>query len=120
MSLVTRSSRFLSSILLFSILALLPRTASSINPHATLEQLSKLEILCYVPGWLPKGFTLRNITLTYDEPGPDEGSVGRFPLYSIEYGNGPTAPPDKFGQWTELAARPSQSNPRGKGSVTAT
>jgi hypothetical protein len=77
--------RLLSFILLFSILALTARNASSINPHATLDQLKKLEILCYVPGWLPKGFKLKSIALTYDEPGPDEGSVGKFPLYGLEY-----------------------------------
>ena len=75
------------SILAVSILALCPRTAPSINPHATLADLKKLEILCYVPGWLPKGFKLKSVAITYDEPGPDEGSVGRFPLYYLEYGN---------------------------------
>jgi hypothetical protein len=91
----------LSSILLSSILALTPPTASSVNPHATLDDLKKLEILCYVPAWLPKGFKLRSVTITYDEPGPDEGSVGRFPLYSIEYGNGPTSPPNDSGRWSD-------------------
>ncbi|MEY2500631.1 MAG: hypothetical protein QOI07_965 [Verrucomicrobiota bacterium] len=93
--------RLLSSILLSFILALTPRTASSINPRATLDQLKHLEILCYVPGWLPKGFKLRNASITYDEPGPDEGSVGRFPLYGIEYGNGPTSPPNDSGRWSD-------------------
>jgi hypothetical protein len=88
------------SILLFSLLAI-PRTGSSINPHATLDDLKKLEILCYVPAWLPKGFKLRSVIITYDEPGPDEGSVGRFPLYSLEYGNGPTAPPNDTGRWSD-------------------
>jgi hypothetical protein len=77
--------RLLSSILLSSILALTPITASSINPHATLDDLKKLEILCYVPAWLPKGFKLKSVSITYDEPGPDEGSAGRFPLYQYEY-----------------------------------
>jgi hypothetical protein len=93
--------RLLFSILLSSILALTPHTASSINPRTTLAQLKNLEILCFVPTWLPKGFKLRRVVITYDEPGPDEGSVGRFPLYFIEYGNGPTAPPDKSGRWSD-------------------
>jgi hypothetical protein len=93
--------RLLSSILLSSILVLTARTASSINPHATLDDLKHLEILCYVPAWLPKGFKLRSVSITYDELGPDEGSMGRFPLYYIEYGNGPTSPPDKSGQWSD-------------------
>jgi hypothetical protein len=29
---------------------------------------------------LPKGFNLKNVAIIYDEPGPDEGSAGRFPL----------------------------------------
>jgi hypothetical protein len=77
-------SRFLFPILLFSILALFPQTAPCTNPHATLADLKKLEILCYVPGWLPKGFKLKSVTITYDEPGPDE-KAGRFPLYYLEY-----------------------------------
>jgi hypothetical protein len=93
--------RLLSSILLSSILVLTPHTASSINPRATLDQLKTLEILCYVPTWLPKDFKLRSVIITYDKPGPDEGSVGRFPLYWIEYGNGPTSPPHDSGQWSD-------------------
>ncbi len=81
--------RLLSSILLSSILALFPHTASCINPAATLGDLKKLEILCYIPGWLPKGFKLKSVSITYDEPGPDEETAGRFPLYQYEYA-GPT------------------------------
>jgi hypothetical protein len=77
----------LSSILALSILVLVPRAAPGINPHATLADLKKLEILCFVPAWLPKGFKLKSVAITYDEPGPNEGSVGRFPLYYLEYGN---------------------------------
>jgi hypothetical protein len=74
---------FLSSILLSSIFALCGGTAHA----ATLDDLKKLEILCYIPGWLPKGFTLKSVNITYDEPGPDESTVGRFPLYQYEYSN---------------------------------
>jgi hypothetical protein len=77
--------RFLFSILLSSILALTPRTAPCINPHATLDDLRRIDILCFVPSYLPKGFKLKSVAITYDEPGPDEGSVGRFPLYYLEY-----------------------------------
>ena len=87
MSLVTGSSRFLFPILLFSILCLLPQTAPCIKPQATLADLKKLEIICYVPSYLPKGFKLKSVSISYDEPGPDEDSAGRFPLYDLEYGN---------------------------------
>jgi hypothetical protein len=77
--------RFLFSILLFSILSLFPRPAGSAQPPATLDDLKKLDILCFVPSYLPKGFKLKSVTITYDEPGPDEASAGRFPLYYLEY-----------------------------------
>ncbi|HEX7518476.1 MAG TPA: hypothetical protein VF345_14450 [Chthoniobacterales bacterium] len=80
--------RFLWSILTFSILCLFPQTAPCIKPKATLDDLKKLEIPCFVPSYLPKGFRLKSVTITYDEPGPDEVSAGRFPLYYLEYGNG--------------------------------
>jgi hypothetical protein len=80
--------RFLFSILLFSILFLDSRRAWSAQPKATLDDLKKLEIPCFVPSYLPKGFRLKSVTITYDEPGPDEVSAGRFPLYYLEYGNG--------------------------------
>jgi hypothetical protein len=78
------------SILAFSILVLCPRTAPCIKPHATLADLKKLEILCFVPSYLPKGFKLKSVTITYDEPGPDENKAGRYPLYYLEYSNGPS------------------------------
>jgi hypothetical protein len=100
MSLVTGSSRLFVPILAFSILGLCPEPAPC-SPPTTLDDLKKLDILCYVPSWLPKGFRLRSVTITYDEPGPDENSVGRFPLYSIEYGNGPISPKDTSAQWSD-------------------
>ena len=85
--LVTCSSRFLFPILAFSILCLYPETAHCIKPQATLADLKKLEILCYIPSYLPKDFKLKSVTIIYDEPGPDEDSAGRFPCYNLEYGN---------------------------------
>ena len=77
--------RLVFSILASSLVSLNPQPAHSSNPHATLDDLKKLEILCYVPAWLPKGFKLKSVTITYDEPGPDENTAGRFPLYQYEY-----------------------------------
>jgi hypothetical protein len=101
MSLVTGSSRFLFPILAFSTLFLFPQTAPCREPTATLDDLKKLEIICYVPSWLPKGFRLRNVAITYDKPGPDEDKNHRLPLYSIEYGNGPTSPRVESGRWAD-------------------
>jgi hypothetical protein len=53
---------------------------------ATLDDLKKLEIICFVPSYLPQGFRLRTVEITYDEPGPDEPKRP-FPLYSVEYEN---------------------------------
>ena len=77
--------RLVFSILASSLVSFSPQPAHSSKPHATLDDLKKLEILCYVPAWLPKGFKLKSVTITYDEPGPDEDRAGRFPLYQYEY-----------------------------------
>jgi hypothetical protein len=62
-------------------------TASS-TPELTLDDLRKLEIICLVPSYLPKGFRLQRVDITYDEPGPDEPERS-FQLYSIVYSNNP-------------------------------
>jgi hypothetical protein len=58
------------------------------TPEVTLDDLKKLEIICFVPSYLPKGFRLQRVDITYDEPGPDEAKRS-FPLYSIVYNNDP-------------------------------
>jgi hypothetical protein len=67
--------------------ALSPSTVHS-TPEVTLDDLRKLEIICFVPSYLPKEFRLQRVDITYDEPGPDEAKRS-FPLYSIVYGNDP-------------------------------
>jgi hypothetical protein len=58
------------------------------TPELTLDDLRKLEIICFAPSYLPKGFRLQRVDITYDEPGPDEPKR-LFPLYSIVYSNDP-------------------------------
>jgi len=58
------------------------------TPELTLDDLKKLEITCFVPSYLPVGFRLQRVDITYDETGPDE-SQRSFPLYSIVYSNDP-------------------------------
>ena len=65
-----------------------PGSAARSAPELTLDDLSRLEIICFAPSYLPKGFRLQRVDITYDEPGPDEPKRS-FPLYSIVYGNGP-------------------------------
>src|SRR6266496_1316075 len=71
---------FVVSAFLFSSLALC-------SSAATLDDLKKLEIICFVPSYLPEGFRLKNAEITYDDAGPDEKKELRFPLYSLEYGD---------------------------------
>jgi len=60
----------------------------SCSSAATLDDLKKLEIICFVPSYLPQGFRLKTVEITYDEVGPGENKEQRFPLYSLEYGDG--------------------------------
>ena len=55
---------------------------------ATLDDLKQLEITCYVPWYLPQGFRLKNVEVTYDEIQRYEDKKHPLPLYSVEYGNG--------------------------------
>src|SRR5437762_6371187 len=57
------------------------------TPELTLDDLRKLEIICFVPSYLPQGFRLKTVEMTYDDVGPDENKEQRFPLYSLEYGD---------------------------------
>ena len=61
-----------------------PWIAQSARGPGTLDDLKKLEIICFVPSWLPKGFKVKRVQVSYDEPGPDEGG-GRYHLYNIDY-----------------------------------
>jgi hypothetical protein len=65
----------------------LPLAARS-TPELTLDDLRKLEIICFVPSYLPKGFRLQRVDITYDDAGPDEPKR-QFPLYSVVYSDDP-------------------------------
>jgi len=65
-----------------------PVSAVHSTPEVTLDDLKKLEIICFVPSYLPKDFRLQRVDIAYDESGPDEAKR-QFPLYSIVYGNDP-------------------------------
>jgi hypothetical protein len=53
---------------------------------ATLDDLKKLEIICFVPSYLPEGFQLNKVDITYDEAaGDDHDPKQAVPLYAIEY-----------------------------------
>ena len=54
----------------------------------TLDDLKKLEIICFVPSYLPAGFRLKEVAISYDEIQAYEDQNRPLPLYSVEYGNG--------------------------------
>src|SRR5438874_9162202 len=54
---------------------------------ATLDDLKKLEIICFVPSYLPEGFKLQKVQITYDEIQEYEDKNRPLPLYSLEYGD---------------------------------
>jgi hypothetical protein len=76
------TSGFVLSVFAFSL------SAAHSTPELTLDDLRKLKIICFVPSYLPKGFRLQRVDITYDEPAPDEPKRS-FPLYSIVYNDDP-------------------------------
>jgi hypothetical protein len=71
-----------------AILFVLPAFSSK---AATLDDLKKLEIICFVPSYLPEGFKLKKVEITHDEIQEYEDKNRPLPLYSVEYGNGRNA-----------------------------
>jgi hypothetical protein len=71
----------------FVLTAFLFSSPAYCSSAATLDDLKKLEIICFVPSFLPQGFRLKTAEITYDDVGPDENKAQRFPLYSLEYGD---------------------------------
>ena len=63
-------------------------SAARSTPELTLDDLRKLEIIWFVPSYLPKGFRLQRVDITYDDAGPDEPKR-QFPLYSVVYSDDP-------------------------------
>jgi len=66
---------------------LFPLSALSASAPATLDDLKKLEITCFVPSYLPHGLRLEGVEITYDEIQEYEDKNRPLPLYSVEYGN---------------------------------
>src|SRR5204862_7182187 len=58
------------------------------TPELTLDDLRKLEIICFVPSYLPKGFRLQRVDITYDELHEEFDDIQhQLPLYLIVYSN---------------------------------
>jgi hypothetical protein len=54
---------------------------------ARLDDLKKLEIICFVPSYLPEDFKLKKVEITYDDLQEYEDKNHPLPLYSVEYGS---------------------------------
>jgi hypothetical protein len=77
-------NRRITSTLGFILLAfLLPSPALRSTPELTLDDLKKLEITCFVPSYLPEGFKLQRVDITFDD------NKHSLPLYSVMYSNDP-------------------------------
>src|SRR5947209_15487694 len=69
----------------FIVGALLSPFLAMRSSGATLDDLKKLEIASFVPSYLPHGFRLKTVEITYDESNDVKHPL---PLYSLEYSNG--------------------------------
>ena len=58
---------------------------------ATLDDLKKLPIACFVRSYLPKGFKLKKAEVSYDEAADENGKSYKAPLYGIEWSDGKSA-----------------------------
>jgi hypothetical protein len=47
---------------------------------ATLDDLKKLEIICFVPSYLPEGFKLKAVAITYDELNHEDACATEFEI----------------------------------------
>src|SRR5215216_7866193 len=65
--------------------ALLSPFLTSSSSGATLDDLKKLEITCFVPSYLPHGLRLKRVEITYEESNDADHPLS---LYSLEYSNG--------------------------------
>jgi len=60
------------------------------TPELTLDDLRRLEIICFAPSHLPEGFRLQRVDITFDAPHEEFDDMNhQLPLYSIVYSNDP-------------------------------
>ena len=59
------------------------RVSSTLNAQraVTLDELKKLDIICFVPSYLPEGFRVKSVQITNDDLNAS------LPLYEIEWGD---------------------------------
>jgi hypothetical protein len=89
------------ALLILATFALLPKTAAEgVSGGYSLNDLKKLDIICFVPGWLPEGYRLSRVYLDYtDTDGLDKSNVKGYVAYQVEYSDA------KKGKFTIESAR---------------
>jgi hypothetical protein len=81
---IKRTSLFVLCAFVFSL------SAVRSTPELTLDDLRKLEIICFVPSHLPEGFRLQRVDITFDELHEEfDDMKHQLPLHSIVYSNDP-------------------------------
>jgi hypothetical protein len=78
--------KLLAAITLSMLCAQVARTDET--KPASLDDLKKLPITCFVPSYLPKGFKLKEAEISYDEGTDEKGQSYKAPLYGIEWSDG--------------------------------
>jgi hypothetical protein len=68
-----------------------------------LDDLKKLDIICLVPSYLPQGFRLKEVTISYDEIQEYEDKNHPLPLYSVVYESDRSRTGIKAAFWIESA-----------------
>lgn len=66
------------------VLVLAAHIALRAGPNFTLDDLAKLDITCFVPGYLPRGFQLTDVEITQEE-NPSAEPKRTFSVYQLEY-----------------------------------
>jgi hypothetical protein len=81
---IKRTSLFVLCAFVFSL------SAVRSTPELTLDDLRKLEIICFIPSHLPEDFRLQRVDITFDELHEEfDDMKHQLPLYSIVYSNDP-------------------------------
>jgi hypothetical protein len=77
----------LSALVAIILSILLVHSARPAGPKASLDDLKKLDIICFVPAYLPKDFKFKNAKIIYEDD-PNEGHQGqKVVTYAVEWSN---------------------------------
>jgi len=66
-------------------------SARPAEPKASLDDLKKLEIICFAPAYLPKDFKFKNAKIIYEDDPNEEHQGQKVVTYAIEWSNSKNA-----------------------------